>query len=202
MIHRKWFFDTVRDSLFGGAVSQSQVDGMNALLDCADAVGVDYRQFAYVLATTYHETARTMWPIAEYGKGSGHSYGEPAGPYDQRYFGRGDVQLTWEDNYKKCQEHLGHRWAGRNIYETADLAMDLDIAVDVIFYGMHVGLFTGKKLSDYINAQGTDWYSARKIVNGLDCASTIAGYAATFHGALTFTPATTPAAARAPTQAA
>jgi putative chitinase len=192
MIHRKWFFDAVRDSLFGGSLSQAQVDGMNALLDRADAVGMDYRQFAYVLATTFHETARTMQPIAEYGQGKGHDYGQPAGPYDQCYYGRGFVQLTWFDNYSKMQGACGSdpTWSGKDIVQVADDALDLKIATDVIFYGMANGTFTGKKLSDYINAQGTDWYSARKIVNALDQASTIQDYAGKFHAALTWTPST------------
>jgi len=191
MIHRKWFFDSVRQSLFGGSLAQSQVDGMNALLDRADETHMDYRQFAYVLATTYHETAQTMQPIAEYGKGKGQPYGQPAGPYDQCYYGRGFVQLTWYDNYQTMQDSCGSgpAWLGKNIVECADDALDLNVATDIIFYGMAKGSFTGKKLSDYINAQGTDWYSARKIVNALDCASTIQGYAEKFHDALTYTPA-------------
>jgi putative chitinase len=189
MIHRKWFFDSVRASLFGGSLTQAQVEGMNTLLDRADLDHVDYRQVAYVLATAYHETAQTMQAIAEYGKGKGYPYGEPAGPNDQTYYGRGFVQLTWFENYDKMQTALGGTpsWIGKHIVECADDALDCAVATDVIFYGMAQGSFTGKKLADYINAQGTDWYNARKIVNGLDCASTIQGYAEKFHAALTYT---------------
>jgi hypothetical protein len=191
MIHRKWFFDVVRKSLFGGALTQHQVDGLNALLERADAEDLDYRQVAYVLATTFHETAQTMQPIAEYGKGKGQAYGQPAGPYNQCYYGRGFVQLTWYDNYQTMQRACGAdpAWAGKNIIERADDALDCAVATDIIFYGMLKGSFTGKKLADYITASATDWYSARKIVNGLDQASKIEDYAYEFHSALTYTPA-------------
>ena len=42
---------------------------------------------------------------------------------------------------------------------------------------MHKGLFTGKKLSDYINATKTDYLNARRIINGVDRADDIKGYA-------------------------
>jgi hypothetical protein len=45
---------------------------------------------------------------------------------------------------------------------------------------MHGGLFTGKKLSDYITASKTDYVNARKIINGTDKAALIAGYAKQF----------------------
>lgn len=199
MFQRKYFFDSVRGSLFGGDLTQSQVDGMNLLLDRGEQEGVDDRHLAYILATSFHETAQTMQPIAEYGAGKGKSYGEPAGPYGQRYYGRGFVQLTWEENYKAMQAALGSRWGGRDIYQDADRAMDPDIAVDVIFYGMMTGAFTGVGMPKYITVSDatsdtTDFYNARKVVNGLDQASTIQGYAQKFANALAHaesTPVTT-----------
>src|SRR5215471_2533387 len=110
MIQRKFFFDSVRGSLFAGSMTQSQVDGMNMILDRAEQSGVDDRHLAYILATTFHETAQTMQPIAEYGKGKGKKYGVPAGPYNQVYYGRGFVQLTWYDNYVTMQKALGANW--------------------------------------------------------------------------------------------
>ena len=49
---------------------------------------------------------------------------------------------------------------------------------------MAEGLFTGKCLGDYVNASRCDPLSARRIVNGLDRASEIAGYFARFREAL------------------
>src|SRR5262249_34691991 len=63
MIHRKYFFDSMRASLFH-AFAQSQVDGLNVFLDWYDTDNppiperyhLGDRELAYVLATTYHET--------------------------------------------------------------------------------------------------------------------------------------------------
>src|SRR5215510_12362012 len=130
MIIRKYYFDSVRGSLFSGSMNQPQVDGQTALLDNAEMLGWDDRWTAYLLATTFWETAQTMQPIAEYGKGKGKPYGVPAGPYGQVYYGRGYVQLTWLDNYQKQDQKLG---LGGRLIKNADLALDQRIALQVIF---------------------------------------------------------------------
>ena len=56
----------------------------------------DLRWLAYILATDYHETAYTMQPIEEYGKGAGYDYGEPDPVTGEIYFGTGLVQLNVE----------------------------------------------------------------------------------------------------------
>ncbi len=52
-----------------------------------------------------------------------------------------------------------------------------DLAVKALVIGMQRGSFTGRKLSDYINGSSVDFVNARRIVNGLDKASTIASSA-------------------------
>jgi len=181
-INRKYYFDSVRGALFSGALKQTQVDGQTALLDYAEQLAWDDRWLAYLLATTYHETALTMQPIAEYGKGKGKPYGVPDGPYKQVYYGRGFVQLTWYDNYKKQDAKLK---LNDQLVKVADTALDLQVATEIIFGGMRDGDFTGVGLAKYINDTQTDFYNARKIVNGLDQASTIQGYATRFLNAIT-----------------
>jgi hypothetical protein len=185
-IQRKYFFDSVRGSLFGGSLNQGQVDGLNYLLDYAEGDGTDDRHLAYILATTFHETAQTMQPIAEYGKGKGKPYGIPDPTTGQTYYGRGFVQLTWKDNYQKQDNKLG---LNGQLVKDADLAMDPSIALQILFGGMYDGDFTGVGLPKYItctdpSSDTTDFYNARKIVNGLDCASMIQGYAGLFANAL------------------
>jgi putative chitinase len=51
--------------------------------------------------------------------------------------------------------------------------------------GILKGLFTEKKLSDYLN-KDTDWINARRIINGLDKAELIAVYAKKFYTALQY----------------
>jgi hypothetical protein len=94
MFDRDVFFDGVRETLFGGALEQIQVDGQNVFLGLWEGqyLGTpmtDSRWLAYMLATVYHETAQIMWPVEEIGKGSGHSYGEEDPETGQVYFGRG-----------------------------------------------------------------------------------------------------------------
>lgn len=189
-IDRKKFFDGVRAHPFNGNLTQGQVDGINSILDEWEKRGLtDMRWLAYILATTKWETASTMQPIAEYGHGRGRAYGSPTGPWHQAYYGRGDVQLTWEANYahatKRLRE-LGVIGADIDLEKTPDLAMRPDIAAAIMFYGMIEGWFTGKKLSDYLNDERpTDFVSSRRIINGLDRANDIAAFAKQFLSALT-----------------
>jgi len=162
-------------------MNQQQVDGQNALLDTAEQLGWDDRWTAYLLATAYWETAQTIQPIAEYGKGKGKPYGQPDGPYGQVYYGRGFVQLTWYTNYDKQDKKLK---LNGQLVKVADTALDLQVATDIIFGGMRDGDFTGVGLGKYINDSQTDFYNARKIVNGLDQASTIQGIAFKFANAI------------------
>ena len=46
--------------------------------------------------------------------------------------------------------------------------------------GMQGGHFTGVANSRYIKTNSVDYYNARKVINGVDKASLIAGYAEDF----------------------
>lgn len=190
---RKWFFDTVRKDLFRGTLTQSQVDGMNYLLEVwewgfeAANPNDGTMWLAYALATFFHETAETMQPIEEYGKGSGKSYGKPVGPYGQCYYGRGHVQLTWETNYLNGQKYLKDRYGVEaGIHPDASKMLDPQTSALISYDGMVYGWFTGVGLPNYLSkARGIeDPVNARRIVNGTDKASTIAGYYWKFKNAL------------------
>jgi hypothetical protein len=70
-IDRKAFFDRVRKAPFEGRLSSSQVAGMEAILNVAELRQTRLDFLAYMLATTFHETARSMEPIEEFGRGRG-----------------------------------------------------------------------------------------------------------------------------------
>lgn len=191
-LNRKHFFDTVRASLFKGKMSNEQVAGMESILLTWETEGLtDLRWLAYMLATTLHETARTMQPIEEYGKGKGYRYGKKIKrsgiPYtlpDKIYYGRGYVQLTWFENY----ETMG-RLLGVDLLNNPDLALQPVIASKIMFEGMtkgdsSFGDFTGKSLENYFNDKKEDWVNARRIINGTDKADLVAGYGKKFMGAL------------------
>jgi len=123
----------------------------------------DRNQLCYIMATIQHETAATYKPIAEYG-GARQRYAH--------YYGRGYVQLTWKYNYEKYGTMLHQDFVNH-----PDLVMQPDVSLFIIVNGMKDGIFTGKKLSDYISGSRVDFVNARRIINGLDRADLIAGYA-------------------------
>lgn len=181
------FFQHIRTAPFGGKMDQAQVDGTNTLLaEWAHDGDGDVQKLAYVLATAFHETWRTMQPIEEVGHGRGRPYGVPAGPWHQIYDGRGDVQLTWEANYRHATQQLHAKGLFLNVdlEETPALAEQPDIAAAVMVLGMLDGWFTGKKLADYIRPGSCDYFGARRIINGTDMAGTIELYARNFEAAV------------------
>lgn len=183
-MNRSKFFNEIRTSLFNGRLSQSQVDGINFKLDAFDDFRIcDDRWKAYMLATSYHETARTMQPIEEYGKGRGRVYGRKIKhnrqPYtfpDKIYYGRGDVQLTWYENYELMGKLLGVP-----LLSNPELALQPKISAMIMIEGMTKGKsnrgdFTGVSLENYFNSFTNDPVRARRIINGLDKANLIASY--------------------------
>jgi len=169
------FFAKYRDNF--GSLSQRQVDGLNVLLPemGSDTTIDDIRWFAYMMATAYHETAHTFQPIEEIGKGRGRPYGIPDPTTGQIYYGRGLVQLTWKRNYQKLSDLLG-----LDLVNHPELALQPGTAYKIMSLGMTRGLFTGKKLADYLNVEKADYVDARRIINGLDRAHLIAGYSEKF----------------------
>lgn len=66
MFNEKKFFDAARKNVFQGSLSQSQVDGLKAILNSCIANSVtDLRQIASVMATPILETGGTYVPVTE-----------------------------------------------------------------------------------------------------------------------------------------
>jgi len=58
--------DAVKFTLFGGKLTQEQVNGINTLIAEAGKIGItDKRHIAYILATCAHETGKQFRPIKE-----------------------------------------------------------------------------------------------------------------------------------------
>lgn len=149
----------------------------------ADAEWTDPRHVGYMLATAYHETAHTFAPIPERGRNLYFAKYEPTTATGRRlgntlpgdglkYKGRGYVQITGRANYERFSSILGV-----DLISNPDFALNPALAYRIMAIGMREGGFTGRKLSHYINAVSCDYYNARRIVNGLDRAELIAGYA-------------------------
>lgn len=197
--NERLFYDSIRRSkLFGPVFDSKEFNGVQEIIkDCTNAHWpIAYT--AYALATAYHETAHTMQPIKEYG---GYAYytrlydisgqnpkrarlmGNTAIGDGARYCGRGFVQLTWKTNYARASRELGI-----DLVKNPDLALDPDIAGDIMIKGMEQGWFTGKALKHYLpgyaKANARQFINARYIINGKDKAAIIADYALRFQEAL------------------
>lgn len=183
-INRKRFFDEIRP-MFGRTISQTQVDGIDTILDEWEERGLtDLRWLAYMFATVKWETAHTMEPIEEYGLGALHAYGVPDAETGEAYYGRGFVQLTWKENYAKMGKLLGV-----DLVKHPEKALEREIATQILFEGMlkeesGVGDFTGVSLERYFNDTTEDWINARRIINGTDKAREIAAIGQQFYAAL------------------
>lgn len=189
MIDRRKFFAEIRRAPFGGVLSLDTVRGIDAILDEWERRKLtDKRWLAYMLATVRRECGIRMLPVREgfgvdddasrrFVKRQGYPYAKEVGGHV--YYGRGLVQLTWTDNYRKMSDLLE-----LDLVNKPDLALDPAIAAKIMFEGMIRGTFTGKSLAHYFTAQDSDWRNARKIVNGLDHADEIAATAKAFYAAL------------------
>ena len=185
---REAFIGALVDDL--GPLSQDPRSGCGLLVDEAERRGTPLNHLAYILATAWWETARAMQPVREayfvadsfekaekWRKKNLHYY---------PYYGRGFVQLTWKNNYKKASDKLG-----QDFVTNPDLVMRPEYAVPITFDGMTEGWFTGRALDDYIDEIDDpdqkdlqEYVDARRIINGTDKANTIGKIALQFEHAL------------------
>lgn len=150
------------------------------------AEGLLRNQTAYVLATAHHESGaykymREIWgPTPAQKKYEGRKdLGNTVKGDGKKFMGRGFVQITGRRNYTDWGKRLGI-----DLLKEPTLAEQPAVAVKILVQGMRLGTFTGKKLADFISVDKSDFRNARKIVNGMDKADLIAGYAKQFDALL------------------
>ncbi|WP_018428204.1 hypothetical protein [Hoeflea sp. 108] len=201
--------------VFGTSLTGSQVANLEAILDEIQAAGLPLRHAAYVLATPYHEVGpgmapkvenltyssaeriRAVWPkrFPQIGdalpyvrnpqelanKVYGGRMGNTTSNDGWTYRGRGYPQTTGRENY----ERFG-RLLGLDLLGNPDLALRPDISARILITGMKDGLFTGKRLAEFISGDKADYRSARAIINPDVEANgdRVAGYARAFEAAL------------------
>lgn len=149
---------------------------------CLELKVTDLRMVSYVMATTHWETGaygqRYIYePVPEAGRGRDKPYGIPFKKTGKIYYGRGFVQLTWFDNYERFTKILYRLGFEVDLMSTPDLALKPEIAALILVIGMRDGKFTGADLDDYFDPIKSDWFNARKIINGKDRAPIIADIA-------------------------
>lgn len=193
-MNREAFYASVRSrtsGVFGTSLSQPQVNGVNSILDEGQRRGISTRYLAAILAEAYHETGAKMQPVSEnlyyssaarirevwpsrfpsvasaapYAKNpqklANKVYAGRLGNGDEAsgegwlYRGRGLAQITGKVNYSRF-----------GIASNPDQALDLDTSVRILFDGMMLGTFTGKRLSDYDRGGSYDYKGSRAIING------------------------------------
>ena len=183
MIDLAVFFKQVRANVFGGSLTKGQVEGMEKIIDYWQTTWPEMSldEFAYLLGTVYWESAHRMAPVKEMGS-EAYLRSKPYYPY----VGVGLIQATWKANWQK----LG-------IKSVAD-GLQWPSALHAAFYGMAAGIYTGKKLSDYIGNGKRDYVNARRIINGTDKAQQIAAIAESFRSALIAAQISTPEPAPTP----
>ena len=191
-------YDWDKLRLHFGSLRQSQVDGFLTILDAVndyDSDEISPSYFAYMLATTWHETGifkrigtkkifiNSMQPVEEMGKGAGRKYGRrvdiDGSAYSASlpiYYGRGYVQLTWLINYLRMKLKLKIDFINH-----PELALVPKNAADIMITGMLEGIFTTKSLSSFIHyGLYFEYIAARRIINGTDKDDDIAEHAVNF----------------------
>lgn len=173
---RNAFFAAIRPAF--GPLDEKQVEGMEHLLEAGK--GLPLHHMANVLAQVRRETGGYMFPIKEtvmpHHKNKNPTDAEVIRRLDRAFatgklpwvktpywrdgwFGRGQIQLTHKANYDRF-----------GLTDPAQ-AMDPETSARIAVMGMSRGMFTGRKLSDYVFPDALDASPSknpRRIVNGTD----------------------------------
>ena len=192
------FFNSIRPCFPGGKLTTKQVAGTKALLE--ECTALPHHHTAYVLATAAHETGFRMQPVREgfassdeqaariitsmFNRGRiTRNYSKKHPATNQRYFGRGYVQLTWYENYSKTGIALD-----LDLVNNPGLMLDPEISAKAIVWGMQTGAYRRNKSLNSEIKTGTrnEFIRARDMING-DVSKNgplVAGYAKFFLNAL------------------
>lgn len=189
MVNRASFFNRLKTYGLFSKLNTGNVQGMAAIIDEYERLGwFDLRWLAYIMATVYHETIRTMQPIEELGRGKGKPYGSKlkygGGPGkrvaytcpDKIYFGRGHTQNTWFEIYEKLSNTKRAKDENWDFLNNPELLLQMKPSIWATFFAMSTGLYTGRKLSQYFDGAKEYPVKARAIINGSDKAELISGY--------------------------
>lgn len=209
-MNRAAFYAALRarnSGVFGTSLSQTQVNGIEAILDAGE--GLPRSHLAYALATAYGETGRRMTPIHE---NMSYTAARMVEVWPSRFKTEADAapyahqpeklaNLVYGGRLGNSAPGDGWRYRGRGLVQITgkdnyakvsrlvgvdlvadpDASLDLGIAARALIYGIRDGIYTGKKAADYLPG---DYVNARRIISGTFEARKYAGYAQAFDAAL------------------
>lgn len=137
----------------------------------------------YALATVHHETEGAFAPYCELGEPEDFAEHEPMTPVGSLYGNRfeGDGYLFRRRGYMPIVGRYAYSKFGSvldlPLTTDPDMVLDAGTAFRILKEGMERGLFTGRAIKDFINAQYANYVAARRAFNRLDKANLIARYA-------------------------
>lgn len=196
----KKFYDAVRPMFRHGQMTEAQVEGCAAIVNYGQQYGYQRSHIAAALGTAFHEVGQRMQPVREgfcvtdkasrlavkrlYDRGIIYvDYAKPVN--GQSYYGRGLVQMTWLDNYRKFAKLLSIDLVGN-----PDLALNLEVSVQILFVGMRDGMFRKGRSFNMLpeNPTRKEWIASRDIINGdvRKNGAKIADYCQRFYQALSY----------------
>ena len=125
---------------------------------CLEEGVTDHGQIAHVLGQCEHET-HFIYAEEINGPAQARRLGYNGGA---NYYGRGYIQITHIDNYRKFGRIFGQDFAGNPA-----LVKEPTVAAKIAVVGCRDGLFRrGHDLARYCKNGTNDFYNARRIVNG------------------------------------
>lgn len=184
----KWYFFKPHTDIDGDQDAEISMAGDKWSIDqfvknlVAEAKKYDLplkTQWAYMIATAQWETAGTFQPVREaFWLSEGW---RKANLRYYPYYGRGLVQLTWAENYKKYASILN-----QPLIDQPDLVMKPKLALFILVHGFKNGVFTdgAHKIEDHINSSKTDYFNARRCINATDKTAEIENIARQWHAKL------------------
>lgn len=156
-------------------LTKAQGDAVRLIVsECERQMVTDLRQIAYVLGTVYHECRFKSIKEIRAERGT-DVYKMQQRYWPSGFYGRGFSQLTWRKNYQKFSPVVGF-----DLVKNPDLVLKPEIGSKILVFGMKHGTFVANGLESminldrYFNAIKTDWFNARRIVNGIFRAEMVA----------------------------
>lgn len=182
-IDRAAFFDSVRRTVFMGRISVTQFAFLTPLIEeLQKNDDLLPQEAAYILATAHWETD-SFRAMTEYASGSAYEgradLGNVKNGDGPKFKGRGYPMLTGRRNYA-----LMSTFTRLDLINSPALAAAPKISAPIIIEGMRKGIFTGRRLAEFIGPDFCDYRGARRIINGTDKAAEIAQLAAHYEVAL------------------